>query len=267
MVYVRIKKSKNAEYMYLVKSVWDSEKKTSRQSIIKYLGKVGTATEEDIPSEYRGVCNVAKAVSGRLGADANSYADDLFEALTSGSLEKAMGIYRKATARGGRTDVFFEKTLRPALYRIGQRWADGKLGIATEHVASNVAQAMLRVIQEQVRRGPGKVSVMLCMPAGEDHKIPSDILEAYLTGRGYMVYNLGSLPAVDALSYVNANRPDMVIVSATLQDSVCPAERLVGRIRERFDIPAITGGYAFRDRMDLSLTRVPEIIKRALASA
>jgi len=42
MVYIRAKKVKADQYLYLVKSVWDSKKSTSKQEIVKYLGKAHT---------------------------------------------------------------------------------------------------------------------------------------------------------------------------------------------------------------------------------
>ncbi|MYH04753.1 MAG: histidine kinase, partial [Cenarchaeum sp. SB0675_bin_21] len=53
MVYLRVKKAKGVEYAYLVKSVWDSNKRTSKQIIIKYLGKLDLITKNDIPPEYK----------------------------------------------------------------------------------------------------------------------------------------------------------------------------------------------------------------------
>ena len=53
MVFLRKKKVKGCEYLYLVKSTWDKKRKTSRQQTIKYLGEVSTVTKNDIPKEYR----------------------------------------------------------------------------------------------------------------------------------------------------------------------------------------------------------------------
>ena len=60
MVYIRFKKVKSEQYLYLVKSVWDSKKKTSKQEIIKYLGKASLVVKDDIPIEFR---NDAKILS------------------------------------------------------------------------------------------------------------------------------------------------------------------------------------------------------------
>jgi hypothetical protein len=60
MVYIRAKKVKSDQYLYLVKSVWDSKKSTSKQEIVKYLGKASEVVKDDIPEEYR---NDAKVLS------------------------------------------------------------------------------------------------------------------------------------------------------------------------------------------------------------
>ena len=53
MAYLRVKSIRNQKYLYLVKSDWDSKKKTSKQSIIKYLGIESDVTISDIPENFR----------------------------------------------------------------------------------------------------------------------------------------------------------------------------------------------------------------------
>lgn len=266
MVYLRIKKGNDAKYVYLVKSVWDRQKRTSRQEIIKYLGKLELLSKDDLPPEYRDKIDISKMLDTQ-GDDPDNYTDKLYNALTSGDLDGSMAIYNKAIVQWRKFDVFFERALRPVLYNIGQRWADGGLDIATEHIASNTVQSMIKIIQGRMRRKPNNISVMLCMPVGEEHKIPCDILETFLTSKGYTVYNMGSLPATDLLGYIYRNRPDIVFITASLHDSVKPARNLSIKITEQFKIPNILGGYAFSEYMDLSLSKVPAIIKCALESA
>jgi MerR family transcriptional regulator, light-induced transcriptional regulator len=44
LVYIRNKKVKGIQYAYLVQSKWDQESNTSRQIIIKYLGRTSEIT-------------------------------------------------------------------------------------------------------------------------------------------------------------------------------------------------------------------------------
>jgi hypothetical protein len=52
MVYIRNKNVKGIFYSYLVKSRWDKGENTSKQEIIKYLGKASDVTLADIPEEF-----------------------------------------------------------------------------------------------------------------------------------------------------------------------------------------------------------------------
>jgi hypothetical protein len=63
MVYIRNKRVKGIDYAYLVQSVWNHKRNTSRQRIIKYLGKASQITIEDIPEEYRDDTKVLAFVS------------------------------------------------------------------------------------------------------------------------------------------------------------------------------------------------------------
>ena len=53
MVYIRNKRVKGIDYAYLVQSLWDPKRNTSRQQMIKYLGNASQVTIENIPQEYR----------------------------------------------------------------------------------------------------------------------------------------------------------------------------------------------------------------------
>ena len=67
LVFIRTKKVKGENYLYLVKSVWDAEKSSSRQEIIKYLGNAQTVTPEDIPSDFRNNPKITAFLSSNIG--------------------------------------------------------------------------------------------------------------------------------------------------------------------------------------------------------
>ena len=281
MVYVRTKRVKGREYLYLVKSVWDGERKTSRQAIIKYLGSAAKVKPEDIPEEYRGGAEVARFLESRRQdgqAHAEAAADlgsRMYRCLTEGDLDCALDTYGESVRRLGSAESFFEMVLRPVLYDIGERWAGGRLDIATEHVASNVARALVRIILDRNRRRPGKIKVMLCVPPGEEHSMGCDVMETFLRGRGFSVYNLGTpTPPSELASFVENNRPDLVMVSVSLDDNRKAARRLVDKITSGNQVPVIVGGYAFRNGgeemdgcqvvADHPLRTLPMSIRRAI---
>lgn len=254
MAYIRGKKVKGKEYLYLVKSVWDSEKKTSRQAIVKYLGSAAKVTPEDIPLEYRGAKEVARflALRKQAGQDRSGIAAELvkslYDSLTKGDLKGSRAVYGESVRLLGATGSFFDMVLRPVLYDIGERWVQGRIDIATEHVASNVAQTLVRIILDKSSRRAGKTKVVLCVPPGEEHRMGCDMIETYLRGCGFVVYNLGPpLPSSEVVSFIEQNRPDAVMISVSMDDSLQSAKRLVDKISSRLQVPVMVGGYAFRD--------------------
>lgn len=63
MVYIRNKKVKGIDYAYLVQSVWDPRRNTSRQQTVKSLGNASQVTIEDIPEEFRNDSKILTFIS------------------------------------------------------------------------------------------------------------------------------------------------------------------------------------------------------------
>ena len=279
MVYIRAKKVKSDQYLYLVKSVWDSKKKTSKQEIIKYLGKASDVIKDDIPTEFRNDAKILSVLASYNPEDIEKREDatkkskqQLFKKLTDGNIDECIKIYKNYVNIFNIAD-FFDKILRPVMSKIGEDWQNGKLAIATEHVASNVAQTLVKIIMEQVT-GPGnKKKVLLCVPVGEEHHIGCDVLETYLTIKGFKIFNMGtSIPTESIIEFVNMKKPDIILISITIQDNVLAGQRLAKKIREQTKIPILVGGYAmqidnpakFEGNVigDTSLEDIPKILRK-----
>ena len=156
MVYIRAKKVKSDQYLYLVKSIWDSKKSTSKQEIVKYLGKATEVVKDDIPTEYRNDAKILSVLASFNPEDIQKREDatkkskqQLFKKLTDGNVDECIKIYKNYVEIFNISD-FFDKIIRPVMSKIGEDWKNGKMAIATEHVASNVAQTLVKMIMEQV---------------------------------------------------------------------------------------------------------------------
>ena len=106
MVFLRSKIVKNESYSYLVKSKWDSKKKTSEQQTIKYLGKTSDVTLEDIPNEYRNEPTIISFLSSNKQIDTKKREKYLTKTrqnmrkfLLAGDLKNAMSIYADFSKR------------------------------------------------------------------------------------------------------------------------------------------------------------------------
>ena len=251
MVYIRSKKVKGDQYLYLVKSVWDSKKSTSKQEIIKYLGKASQVIKDDIPVEYRDNPKVLSVLASHNPQDIKKREEaseksrkQLYKRLTDGDINSSVQIYDDYIKIFNSAD-FFDKILKPVMYQIGDEWASNKISIATEHVASNVAQALVKIIMDKVTTSGNKKKILLCVPVGEEHHLGCDVIETFLTSKGYKVFNMGtSIPSESVLHFIEHNNPDVVMVSITLQDNLKAGQRLVKNIKDNFKVPVVVGGYA-----------------------
>ncbi|KFM18876.1 Methionine synthase protein [Marine Group I thaumarchaeote SCGC AAA799-P11] len=279
MVYLRAKKVKSDQYLYLVKSVWDSKKSTSKQEIIKYLGKASEVVKDDIPIDYRNDPKVLSALSAYNPKDIKKREDatkkskqQLYKKLTEGNIQDCVKIYEEYIKIFNASD-FFDKILKPTMYKIGDDWATGKISIATEHVASNVAQTLVKIIMDQVSATGNKKTALICVPLGEEHHLGCDVLETYLSIKGFKIFNMGtSMPTESILSFIDNNKPDVVLVSITLEDNLGAGQRLVKKIKDHVDMPVLIGGYAFQAKKipkfagqiipDCGLEEVPKILRK-----
>ncbi|HET9009680.1 MAG TPA: cobalamin-dependent protein [Nitrosarchaeum sp.] len=278
MVYIRAKKVKSDNYLYLVKSVWDSKKNTSKQEIVKYLGKASEVIKEDIPVEYRNEPKILSVLASHNPKDISKREEStkkskqiLYKKLIDGDIQSSIKIYEEYIKIFSPGD-FFDKILRPVMYKIGEDWANNTISIATEHVASNVAQTLVKIIMDKVTGNANKKKILICVPLGEEHHLGCDVLETYLSIKGFKVYNMStSIPTESILSFIEYNNPDIVLISITLEDNISAGQRLVKKIKEQYDIPILVGGIAFQEEKihkfdakvihDVNLDEIPKILR------
>lgn len=277
MVYLRAKKVKGDQYLYLVHSFWDSERSTSKQKILKYLGKASKVRFEDIPKEYRDNPQITSFLSTHSAVGLKKrektnkrFQKNLFESMQAGDVDCAYSIYQDFKKSSGTTD-FFEDVLRPVLFRVGQLWSQKKLGIGAEHVCSNVATRLVERIMQNLGGPARKGRILLCTPVGEEHQIGCKILESYMACKGFEVQNMApSAPAESVIYHAKQNRPDYIFVSVTIPDNIGASKRLVDKLVGAFDIPVIVGGQAATEETEypgaivvgsMTLTKIPRLLR------
>lgn len=280
MVYIRAKKVKSDQYLYLVKSVWDSKKSTSKQEIVKYLGKASEVIKDDIPVDYRNDPKILSVLSSFNPKDIKKREDatkkskqQLYKKLTEGNIEDCLKNYEEYIKIFNTSD-FFDRVLKPVMYKIGDDWATNKISIATEHVASNIAQILVKIIMDQVSGSGNKKKVLICVPLGEEHHLGCDVLETYLSIKGFKVYNMGtSIPTESILSFIKNNKPGVILISITLEDNLAAGQRLVRKLKDQYNIPILIGGFALQSEKipkfdgriigDMGLEEIPKILRTA----
>jgi len=253
MVFLRSKIVKNESYSYLVKSKWDSKKKTSEQQTIKYLGKSSDVTLEDIPDEYRNDPTIISFLSSNNRLDIKKREKYLVKTrqnmrkfLLAGDLKNTMSIYNDFAKQSSVTN-FYDNILRPVMYEIGELWDKGKLDVGDEHIASNTAMRLIESIGTKPKSKSKGKTILICTPDGEYHAIPCFMIETYLSLNGYSVINLSpSAPSSSIIAKIKETNPDLILISITLKEHLRSCERLVKNLK-KFKIPIIVGGQALEN--------------------
>ena len=271
---------RNVEYLYLVKSEWDKVKKTSKQKTIKYLGDSSTVNRDDIPVEYRNDPKINAYLIENTPKDfkrkqvmINKFQALLFSSLTEGGLKDSIKLYESFVGQST-IEKFYEKIMNPVMEKIGSMWSAGKLSIATEHVASNAAQSLMKIISDNHKRNKlDKGKLIITTPVGEDHCIACNVLESFLLSKGFTTFNLSpSTPAESLIQFIKTVHPTAILISITLEDNIKSGQRLAKKIHDTYKkLPIFIGGQAFlnntRSKFDATLienTRQLEQIPRIL---
>jgi MerR family transcriptional regulator, light-induced transcriptional regulator len=262
-VYIRRKKVKGNDYAYIVRSVWDQTNRTSRQETVKYLGRASRLTREMIPLEYRDDPAIITFITrySTVSAKKNDLLTmklgrDLFRMLSEGDLQGLIKIYDKYTSLFGMVQ-FYDNLLKPVMYDVGQQWAEGKLDVATEHVCVNMANALIKTIDERKlfreanrrQKKKNKGVIYICTPNGEHHNLACNIIESLLLSDGYRVYNASpSLPAESVINSLNSILVDAILISITLPENIETTKNLIKKIRVKFPyLPILVGGIALNE--------------------
>jgi methanogenic corrinoid protein MtbC1 len=115
--------------------------------------------------------------------------------------------------------------LGPLLERVGQAWADGKLCVASEHVASALVRDSLGALLRRLPKHPGAELVVVTTPEGELHEFGALLASVAAGMQGFRVLHLGpSLPAAEIVRAVRGSSATVVALSV-----VSLAPELAGR--------------------------------------
>ena len=255
MVFIRDKKVKGHSYAYLVKNTWDNSNSKVKQEIVKYLGRSSKVTIKDIPKEFHEDPNIVAFIAAH-SSDVKkteemefSMREKMLDLLINYDNESLFETFEKYSRIFGLVK-FYERLLTPVMYRVGELWSNGTLDIATEHVCSNAAHTLVKIINEKVSRQiesarEGK-KILLCTPEGELHSLGCMIIESVLKSKGYSVFNIApSVPSTSVISFANKLEPDLIIISITLTENIHAANRLINDIlTTKADHPPILLGGA-----------------------
>ncbi len=148
----------------------------------------------------------------------------------SGALRQALDAFDEPAAQAVLDRLLYDLSLTtvlrevvmPYLTELGERWESGTASVAQEHFAANVIRGRLAGLARGWGNGHGPRAVLAC-PPGELHDLALMVFGIVLHRSGWRIDYLGMDTPVEELTRtVDARRPDLVVVAATLPENLEP---------------------------------------------
>jgi MerR family transcriptional regulator, light-induced transcriptional regulator len=148
------------------------------------------------------------------------HVERLHALLAEGAVADATALVRKVIADGAPVGDVYIQLITPALHRIGEDWAAGRIGVAEEHRATAIVSGIISRLAEHFRRrGPARGTVVTVTPPGDGHAVAPAMVADFLRAGGFDVHHLGvDVPAEELRRFVEAVHPDAVCISVTRTD-------------------------------------------------
>ncbi|MBD3169991.1 MAG: MerR family transcriptional regulator [candidate division Zixibacteria bacterium] len=110
--------------------------------------------------------------------------------------------------------VFIEEVMAPFLKRIGEKWHDGSLRIAHEHLAASAARTILGGMLSTYEKDESAPGLISTTPAGTLHEIGALMVAVTAASEGWRSFYFGAnMPAMDIASAAISNNAKVIALS------------------------------------------------------
>ena len=160
-----------------------------------------------------------EASIARIPAHLSAYQEQLSKALVNRDLAKADMILGEALAISSPEDLILD-VIGPVISDVGQKWEDGEISVATEHLGTNYLRQ--RLLMWMVSGPPPRAINPVVLACGPDewHEGGLLILGALLRRRRWPVAYLGqAVPLPDLATFTRDLNPSMILLIAMTENS------------------------------------------------
>lgn len=140
--------------------------------------------------------------------------------------------------------TFYEKIIKPSMYRIGDLWEKNQITVADEHLATATLKYLLATIfthQEALENHPK--ALLFCIE-GEHHSLGLELANEVFKEKQWNTRYFGAnVPVKDALTFIEAWEPHVVGISIGMTTELTRLKACIEKIREHNqEIEILVGG-------------------------
>jgi len=168
------------------------------------------------------------------------------DALLAPEARLARRLVLDAAAAGAPVARLYLDVLRPALHDVGRLWEEARIGVAQEHLATQIAQSVLAelslALTGNVAAGAGRRAIVSCSP-GELHVLGGQMVADFLEADGWEVMLLGAdVPAAEVAELARRHGVEFVALSTALPAHLLAAGVVCAALRRLPEPPFIVAG-------------------------
>ena len=237
--------------------------------IISCLGVLADVLSRELPADYREqaatwIRQTARFLKsspscGETGPPLPPTAQQLLDAILAQDQDRATAIIGSALASGTPVREIYLTLFQPVLRETGQRWQEGRVNVADEHVITAfIYRSMDRMhdrIAEQGRKTPRGKTVVAASVGEELHDIGIRMVADLFEMDGWMVYSTGAnTPVRSIIDAVRDRKADAAALSVTMPSRLPALQYLIRSLRAdaaTAPVKIIVGGYPFGILPDL----------------
>jgi len=171
------------------------------------------------------------------------------QALLAGDRRGCQDVVEHWLAADTHVRVLYEELFRRSLYEVGTLWEQGRVSVATEHLATAISEGLLNLVYPALFNQPrvGLAAVVACS-ANEYHQIGGKMVADVFELHGWRGYFLGAnTPLRDLLALIREKQPAAVALSLTVHFNFDALLNFISAIRTAFPrVTMLVGGQAFQ---------------------
>ena len=188
-------------------------------------------------------------ISSTGATDGDQY-DEFLQCLLAGDRGRCRAVFESWLAANDLVlRALYQDRLQPALYRVGELWEQGRVSVATEHLATAIVEGLLAMVYPRLfeRPGSGRSAVIACAPH-EFHRIGGKMVADLFELNGWRGWFLGAKTREgELLELIQQKSPDALVLSLTVHFNLDALLRTAAAVRSDCpDLPILVGGQGFR---------------------
>jgi methanogenic corrinoid protein MtbC1 len=181
--------------------------------------------------------------------DLRSLRDAYVAAVLEPDSRRAHRMLEQAGDAGVPVQRLYLEVLQPALHEVGRLWEHARIGVAHEHLATQITQSVLARLSARLApagAGNGRSAIVSCSP-GELHVVGGRMVADFLEADGWTVHSLGAdMPPKDLARLAEQEQVELVALSTALPAHLLAAGAACAQLRRLPSPPFIVaGGQAF----------------------